>query len=277
MTTPSGKEVIYAQGFDNTGAPAAILTPFTLAQVAGLANLSAGSSPSSETTATGTTLTAAKLTTGLLNRSGPTASFTDTTDTAANLYAADGSNTGNSFFVRIKNATAFQQTLAGGTGVTFSSATIIPALSVGMYLVTFTDATHAVFNHVQTVPLVNLPSTQYAAATNTSGFTATGAQVAGAADVTLNLTGAMGADANIQLPAAVDLVAAIPNARAGMSFKLRIINSSSVNHVWTATTNTGLTLNGTMTMAQNTFRDFYVTLTSLTAVAIQAIGTGTQS
>lgn len=273
-----GNEIVYVQGIDLAGQPAATLEQTTTGAIAALAGEFSGDSVTAITTAGDGALTAAAINSGVINRSGPTAAFSDTTATAAQLYAGTGSNTGASFYVRIKNTTAFLQTLVGGTGVTFSSATIIPALAVGTYLVTFTSATAAVLNHIATTSLVVLlPATQYAAATNTSGFTSTGAQVAGAADVTLNLTGTLGAGANIQSPAAADIVAAVPNARAGESYKLRIINSSSANFAWTLTTNTGNTLTGTMSVAQNTWRDFYVTLTSLTAVAIQAIGTGTQS
>lgn len=116
------------------------------------------------------------------------------------------------------------------------------------------------------------PATQYAADTATAGFTATGAEVAGANNVFLDLTGSMGADAAIQLPTAAAIVAAIPNAFVGQTYRLRIANKSAVNHVWTVTTNTGLTLSGTMTIAQNTWREFMVTLTSLTAVAVQSLG-----
>jgi hypothetical protein len=112
----------------------------------------------------------------------------------------------------------------------------------------------------------------------TSGTTLTGANISGAIiEATLNLTGTLGGDSNAQLPTVGNLVTAIPNAVAGQSFRLRIINSSSANHVWTVTTNTGWTLNGTMTIAQNTWRDFYVTLTTTSAAVLQSIGTGTFS
>jgi hypothetical protein len=114
--------------------------------------------------------------------------------------------------------------------------------------------------------------------TATSGTTLTGANISGGQiEVTLAMTGTMGGDANAQLPTVANLVAAIPNAVAGQVYKLRIINESSANHVWTITTNTGWTLNGTMTIAQNTWRDFYVTLTTTSAAVLQSIGTGTFS
>lgn len=112
-------------------------------------------------------------------------------------------------------------------------------------------------------------------ASNTTSFTATGAQVAGGKDVTLRLTGVLASGQNITLPTAAAIVAAIPGATVGMSYPLRIINTSGGAFSWTVVTNTGLTLTGTLTIAQNTFRDFYVTLTSLTAVTVTARGVGT--
>lgn len=118
----------------------------------------------------------------------------------------------------------------------------------------------------------SLLNQKYSAATNTTAFTATGAQVAGADTVTLNCTGTLGSGQALTLPIATDLVAAIPNAYVGQTYRLRIMNQSSANFAWTVTTASGLTLTGTMTIGQNTYRDFVVTLTSLTAVAIQSLG-----
>ncbi|WP_158683428.1 hypothetical protein [Burkholderia sp. BE12] len=123
--------------------------------------------------------------------------------------------------------------------------------------------------------------TGYNVAANTSGFTLGAAQIAGAAQNFLNLTGTLGAGANAQLPTVAALLAQLPtvvqNAPVGLSFQLRVINSSSGAFAWTVTTNTGWTLGGTMSIAQNTWRDFIVTITSATTATLQAVGTGTQS
>lgn len=123
--------------------------------------------------------------------------------------------------------------------------------------------------------------TGYNAAANTTGFTLTPQQVAGAAQNFLNLTGTLGAAANAQLPTVASLIAALPQvvqgSPVGISFQLRVINSSGAAFAWTLTTNTGWTLAGTMSMAQNTWRDFIVTITSATTATIQSVGTGTQS
>lgn len=277
VTPLVGNEVLWVVPVAANGMLSAAQEQITTAQLGALSSSFSNNAPVTVSAVTGTTLTAAQLISGLINRIGPTANFTDTTDTAAAIAAALGT-IGYSFYTYIKNGTAFVQTLAGGTGVTFSSSTIVPANSIAKFLVMVTSASAVTFNHVSTVELTSVNQTRYTALTNTAGFTLTAATAeAGVADVTINLTGTLGAGANVQSDTAANIVAAIPNAHAGFSYRMRIINSSGGAFAWTLTTNTGITLAGTMTIAQNTYRDFYVTLTSLTAVTIQAIGTGTQS
>lgn len=118
---------------------------------------------------------------------------------------------------------------------------------------------------------LSLPTIQYATAA-LQAAQMTGAQVAGAREVVFENTGTT--PGNLQMPTAANLVAAIPGAVAGMQYKLKIRNSSSGANTATITTATGITLTGTMTIPQNTTREFIVTLTSLTAVAVRSIGTG---
>lgn len=122
--------------------------------------------------------------------------------------------------------------------------------------------------------VLNLPNGQYHADTSTAGFTATGGEVAGARDVVLDLTGTLVGAASLQLPTAAALVAAVPDAVVGETYVLRVLNNSSGAFAWTLTTNTGITLNGTVTINQNQWREWLVTLTSLTAVSLQNIGAG---
>lgn len=79
---------------------------------------------------------------------------------------------------------------------------------------------------------------------------------------------------NLQFPTAAALVAALPAALrvAGYSYNLGIRNSSGSANTATITTNTGITLTGTMTIAQSTTRNFVVTLTSTSAVTVQSVG-----
>lgn len=81
------------------------------------------------------TITAASLSGGLYVRNGMTAGRTDTTDTAANILAANtGMDNGDSFLLAISVGTAFALTLAGGVGVTAVAGgkTSIPASGFGL-------------------------------------------------------------------------------------------------------------------------------------------------
>ena len=130
--------------------------------------------------------------------------------------------------------------------------------------------------------IVNLPKSVPTAVVYdnaaTSGATLSAASLTGATDlVTISMNGTLGAGANIQLPTVASIVALIPAAVAGQTYQLRILNASSANFAWTVTTNTGWTLSGTMTVAQNTWRGFVITLSSLSAATLRSIGTGTNS
>ena len=126
------------------------------------------------------------------------------------------------------------------------------------------------------------PGTTHNAAFNTNtataGTTLTAANITGgASSVDLALTGALAGAANAQLPTVATLVTALHSPTIGTSYRLRIVNESTGAFAWTVTTNTGWTLTGTMTIAQNTWREFVVTLNSLTTATLQSVATGTYS
>jgi hypothetical protein len=123
------------------------------------------------------------------------------------------------------------------------------------------------------------PATSYNAAANISSFTATPQQVMSGQDTVLALTGTASAGVALTLPAVATLLAALTPQQAvvGSSVCLRVLNNATTQTV-TMTTNTGWTLNGTMTLATGTFRDFIVTITGTGASAaatLQDIGAGT--
>lgn len=107
------------------------------------------------------TLTSALLTSGILNRTGPTGAYNDTTDTAANIINAIVGNynfqtsgttgvssgaavqPGTTFRLSYINAVAFVMTMVAGTGVTLGSNTTCAASSVKDYLFTVTNGTPA--------------------------------------------------------------------------------------------------------------------------------------
>lgn len=118
----------------------------------------------------------------------------------------------------------------------------------------------------------------FGTAINTTGFTATTAQVDGGKLVVLSLTGTLGAGAALTLPTAAALVAATPGVGVGYTYVIRFINNSSANFAWTITAGTGDTVTGTATVAQNVFREYRVNFTNVTAgseaVTLQNIGAG---
>ena len=104
------------------------------------------------------------------------------------------------------------------------------------------------------------------------------AKLTGAAvDVTLALTGALAGAANATTDTAANIIAAIPLAYVGQTYLLTIINESSGAFAWTVVAGTGVTVTGTATIAQNTWRQFMVTVASATTVTLQNVGTGTYS
>lgn len=127
-------------------------------------------------------------------------------------------------------------------------------------------------------------SNSYAANSATSATTIAAAQLTGGAvGVVLAMTGALAAGAVATTDTAANIIAAIPVAQRynGATYRLRVINESSGAFAWTIAGGTGVTVNGTATVAQNAWRDFIVTLTNVAtgsqAVALQSIGTGSNS
>ena len=115
----------------------------------------------------------------------------------------------------------------------------------------------------------------YNAAANTSSFTATQSQIMGAEETVLALTGTAGAGVALTLPTATVMQTTMTPTQAavGSTTLLRILNSTS--QTVTVTTAAGWTLNGTMTIATGTARDFIVSISAIgasPAMALQNIG-----
>lgn len=223
------------------------------------------------TTAVGGTLTAASMVGGLITRTGPTAAFTDTTDTAAAIIAAMNSQViGNSWVLRILNNTAFPETIAGGTGVTLTGQTVIPANSWGEFLLTYSAAGAVTMYGYQIGQNVVLPPAKYTTGALTAA-TLTAAQIAGAALTVLNNSGAT--PGTQTLPAAALLFAAIPNCQVGFSYILRLLNSGSGTETLAADVGATITVTGHTSIVLNTGVDYIITFTSATAATCQSIGT----
>lgn len=113
-------------------------------QDAGIARVAAkGDGPvlnlgaSTLTTVGAGTLLAAKLSSGLLLRTGPTGAYADTVDTAANIDTAfPHLQKGDTFDVYYSNSVAFASTITAAAGVTLKTATAnnVVAASTGRLL-----------------------------------------------------------------------------------------------------------------------------------------------
>lgn len=124
----------------------------------------------------------------------------------------------------------------------------------------------------------------YQAATNTSGFTAAASQIGGGVSQnTLNLTGTLSAAATVTLPTVAQLLQQFPYLQTGFSYSLTFVNSSSGDYTWTVAVPSGggWTTSGTLTVSQNNWREFYVTITNANPLSptatLQSVATGTYS
>lgn len=125
------------------------------------------------------------------------------------------------------------------------------------------------------------PMAGYTANAATSAATLSAASVtSGGATVDVNMTGTLGAGAALTLPTVANMLQSMYSPTLATTFRLRIINSGGGAFSWTVTTNTGWTLNGTMTIAQGTWREFVITVTNVGATptaTIQSVAVGTYS
>ncbi len=192
---------------------------------------------------------------------------------STNASVSVGQNTGLVFILASGASTYPYRALTTGTSGSAGSFTTLAASGATTLADTLSVAGLSTFAGIgSTVPLQ-----KYNTANNTADFTATGANVCGGLVKNyLNLTGTLGAGRAITLPTVVDLVTAIGvaggNPQIGSSYELEIFNLSSANFAWTVTTNTGWTITGTPTIAQNTSRRFIVTFTTLSAAVLQSLG-----
>lgn len=219
------------------------------------------------------TILAAALLGGVVLRGGAQSgsAFTDTTDTAALIAAALPSGTPFPVALEVlyQNNTNGIATIAGGAGITVSANTVVPGNSWARFLLTMTSATAGTMVGISAGSVTALPASQYSTAALQSAQM-TAAQVAGAAWVNFDNTGTT--PANLQMPTAANLIAAIPNAQIGMNYMLAIRNSSGSANTATITTATGITLTGTMTIAQTVTRLFNVSMTGAATVTVQSMG-----
>ena len=118
-------------------------------------------------------------------------------------------------------------------------------------------------------PNAVLPPAQYKTAALQSA-TIVAANMAGSAYCAFDNTGTT--PGNLATDTAANIIAAVPGWQIGQSYVLEIRNSSGSANTATITAGTGVTLTGTMTIAQTVTRKFVVTYTAAGAVTLQSMG-----
>lgn len=264
----TGNEVLQVQGIAANGMPAATTETTTTGAIAALASAAFGSDVVTSISTVGNgTLTAAALVGGVINRTGPVAAFTDTTATAALIYAQAGSVTG-SFYTMIRNTTAFVQTLSAGVGVTLPANVIIPANSVGTYLVTIASAVATTFTQIETVPITSETLEVVTALSTVGAGTITAAGIAG------KITARSGPVAAFtDTTATADLIiAAVPNASIGTSWEYIYYNTTA----FTATIagGAGVTPSRYTLIPANSWVRYLVTYTAASTITMVGIEIG---
>ncbi len=260
----TGNETLQVLGQDAAGRPAATTQQTTTGAIAALASTSFGSDTNTAISTVGNgTLTAAALVGGVITRSGPTAVFTDTTATAAQIYAQFGSVTG-AFYVQIKNTTAFSETLAAGVGVTLPASVVVPANSMAIYLVTITSAVAATFVLVGITSLTGEPLRVITALSTVGAGTITAAGIVGGIS---SRTGSQSGSPFTDTTATADLIiAAKPNAAIGQSWEYTYQNTT--NAVATITGGTGVTVSGITAVNAGYSARYLVTYTAASTITM---------
>ena len=196
------------------------------------------------TTAGAGTITAAAMLSGGVNRTGPTSAFTDTTDTAA---AVQGDWTGgavsNSFDLTYINTTAFNATLAGGSGVTLVGALIVPANSTAVYRVIWTGTHTLSMTQLSVTSNDVLPSAIVTTLNATTGSLPAGAITGGQSIYLVSSNATPGAQL---VRTAAQMLADTPNGVVGMSWEVRIINTGTNAFTLTQDAGNTVTITGTL-------------------------------
>lgn len=269
----SGTEILFVNTVQANGQPAATTEQTTTGAIAALASIESAPFVATAITTVGNgTLTAAGLVGGEIVRTGPTAAFTDTTDTAANIVAA-GPLAGSSFSILIKNSTAFPQTISAGTGVTLPLTVLIPAFSVGNYIANVTSGTAITLLHIDTTPIsigANVTAPNNTAVSTVGAGTLTAASFIYGY---ITRTGAQSATAFTDtIDTAANIIAALPNLVNKIGTSTIITYANTTNAPATITGGTGVTVSGVTVVQANSVASYILTYTAAATLTMVGVG-----
>lgn len=269
----TGTETLQVLGQDAQGRPSGETFQTTTAAIAALAD--ATNNPAVVNTAITTvgagTLTAAAIAGGVITRSGSLAAYTDTTATAVQIVAAlTAYVAGESFFLELRNTTAFAETVSAGVGVTLTGNAVVPANSCGLYLVTITSATAVTMLSVATYSLSGSTPVSITTLSTVGAGTITGAGIAGG--VTSRTGSQSGTPFTDTTDTAAGIIAAVNNARIGQSWKWTYVNTT--NAVATLAGGSGVTPSGITAISAGRSVTYLVTYTAAATITMVAIDVG---
>jgi hypothetical protein len=277
-TPLTGNEILEVQGFAENGQLAASTFTTTTGLIAALASSEETSLKSTAITTVGNgVLTAAGLIGGQIVRTGPVAAYLDATATAAAIVALLPTFlVGSTFLIRIKNATAFIETITAGMGVTLPSTVTIAPFSVGNYFATVggTAVSPTVtLTHMSTTAITNSiteTSTSTTALTTVGAGTITAAGIAGGVTLRSGSTSAFTDTTDI----ATAIISAQPGIvnKIGTSFLYTYVNNTVA--VATLTGGTNVTVSGVTVVPANSWVQYLVTYTAAGTITMVGIEQG---
>ena len=230
------------------------------------------------TTAGAGTLTAAALVGGQIARTGPTAAYSDTTDTASNIVTALGGFTaGETFLARLKNSTKYTQTLLGGTGVTISGNALVPGFGIANYFGTVGGTAAAptvVFTHINSSAVYlqgEVTNPQVTALTTVGAGAITAAGIVSGITVRGGTQTAVFTDT---VDTAANIIAAMTAPQTiNASFYYTYVNNTVFPATLTGAAG-GVTVSGATVVAANSWVKYLVTYTAANTMTMVAVEQG---
>jgi hypothetical protein len=280
----ASQTLAFARAFvvDASGAEDDLGVVLLIGQVPGISETPAELSVvTSKSTAGAVTYTAEELYGGCILRDPAGASRSDVTPSAADIVAAvPGAVATSSFEFVIRNEADANETvkLTAGSGVSLSGVMTIAQNASRRFLAVVTNAGSG----TETVTIYNITPAEQPETTVTTNATAgaktyTAAELIGLSGENLILRDPAGDNRSDVTPTAAAIVAAIPAAKVGSSRKFTIRNTADGAETITITEGVGVTLSGTMTIAQNNSKSFLAVVTNAgagtEAVTIYSLGT----
>lgn len=161
-----------------------------------------------------------------------------------------------------------------GSGFTMTGNMSVPQNTVSTFAVTLLTATTGTVQFIGNSPITTLPPAKFTTINVTTGTLAAG-NASGAAFVNLTSTNAVPGSQAMRTVAQV--LTDTPGLSVGHAYMLRITNTGAGTLTLATDGSTQFTMTGTMTVPQNTFRDFCVTINTAITGTVQAVAVGTFS